>query len=108
MSAAVTHLLRQMQRDGRLAYLIGPMSQSYDLLTLEAARAAGRGVGEFRIEFEATLKFERWVSETALRDRMAELLSKWEKRSRDALPVDGMLINKHIRELLEALEASTS
>lgn len=60
MSAAVQHLLRQMRRDPRLAYLIGPCSQSYELLTEEAATAAGRPVSEFREEFEATLKFEAW------------------------------------------------
>lgn len=74
MSAAVNHLLRQMQRDGRLAYLIGPMSQSYDLLTQEAAKASGRDVGEFRKEFEATLKFERWISEDDILDRIDDAL----------------------------------
>lgn len=33
---------------------------------------------------------------------LAELLNRWEARSRDALPADAMLINKHIRELTEA------
>lgn len=31
------------------------------------------------------------------------LLDKWEARSRDALPTDAMLINKHVRELQEVL-----
>lgn len=34
---------------------------------------------------------------------IAQLLEKWEARSRDALPSDAMLINKHIRELREAV-----
>lgn len=34
-----------------------------------------------------------------------QLLEKWEARSRDALPSDAMLINKHIRELRDALAA---
>lgn len=70
MSAAVIHLLRQMQKNGRLAYLIGPGSQSYDLLTQEAAQASGRDVGEFRNEFAATLKFERWPTNDDLVDRI--------------------------------------
>lgn len=32
-----------------------------------------------------------------------ELLTQWEQRSRSASPADAMLINKHIRELREAL-----
>ena len=42
MSAAVSYVLRRMQQDGRLAYLIGPGSQTYELLTQEAAHPAGR------------------------------------------------------------------
>lgn len=34
---------------------------------------------------------------------ITQLLEKWEARSRDALPSDAMLINKHIRELREAV-----
>ena len=39
-------------------------------------------------------------------DLLAELdatLTKWEARSRDALPADSMLINRHVRELKEAI-----
>lgn len=58
MSAAVAHVLRRMQQDGRLAYLLGPGSEAFDLLTEEAALAAGRDVEEFRAEFEATLNIQ--------------------------------------------------
>ena len=34
---------------------------------------------------------------------LQELLKQWEARSKDALPTDAMLINKHIRELRSAL-----
>ena len=34
---------------------------------------------------------------------LQELLEQWEARSKDALPTDAMLINKHIRELRTAL-----
>jgi len=36
-----------------------------------------------------------------------ELIEKWDKRSRDALPADAMLINKCIRELSSILAAAT-
>lgn len=70
MSAAVLYVLRRMQQDGRLAYLIGPGSQVYDLLTEEAAQAAGQEVERFRREFESTLKPERWPSESDILDRI--------------------------------------
>lgn len=63
MSAAVNHILRQMQRDARLAWLIGPGSRSYELLTEEAATANGLNVEELRKQHEATLKFERWPTD---------------------------------------------
>ena len=34
---------------------------------------------------------------------LQELIEQWEARSKDALPTDAMLINKHIRELRTAL-----
>lgn len=75
MSAAVTYVLRRMQQDGRLAYLIGPGSQTYELLTQEAAQAAGRDVDEFRREFDSTLKTQRWTSEDDILDRIDEALA---------------------------------
>lgn len=36
------------------------------------------------------------------------LLATWEARSREALPADAMLINRHIRELREAIAASAN
>ncbi len=36
-------------------------------------------------------------------DAITQLLEKWEARSRGANPCDAMLINKHIRELREAV-----
>lgn len=62
MSAAVTHLLRRMQNDPRLAYLIGPGSRSYELLTEEAAATTNEDVDAFRKNHEATLKYEPWPS----------------------------------------------
>ena len=39
-----------------------------------------------------------------VRPNIPDLLAEWERRSKDALPADAMLINKHIRELREAIE----
>lgn len=72
MSAAVKHLLRQMQRDPRLAYLIGPGSESYALLTEEAAAAAGQAPNSFRTDFEKTLTFEPWPSDYDIQCRMQD------------------------------------
>lgn len=76
MSAAVSYVLRRMQQDGRLAYLIGPGSQTYELLTQEAAQAAGRDVTEFRQAFESTLKTEPWPSEDDILDRVEAALER--------------------------------
>lgn len=63
MSAAVHHILRQMQRDARLAWLIGPGSRTYELLTEEAATSNGLDVAELRQQHESTLKFKPWPSD---------------------------------------------
>lgn len=63
MSAAIHHILRQMQRDARLAWLIGPGSRTYELLTEEAATANGLDLDELRQQHEATLKFEPWPND---------------------------------------------
>jgi hypothetical protein len=56
-SVAAKHLLRRMQQDGRLAYLMDPLTTSYELLTAEVAAATGQDVESFRKAFEATLKY---------------------------------------------------
>lgn len=58
MSAAVNHVILCMQQDPRLAYLIGPGSQCYELLTEEAAQDAGKPVGEFRTQLESQLRYQ--------------------------------------------------
>ena len=63
MSAAVHHILCQMQRDARLAWLIGPGSRTYELLTEEAATANDLDPEELRQQHEATLKFEPWPTD---------------------------------------------
>ena len=63
MSAAVHHILRQMQSDARLAWLIGPGSRTYELLIEEAASANSLDPAELQRQHEATLKFEPWPSD---------------------------------------------
>ncbi|CAN5649825.1 hypothetical protein BH10PSE18_BH10PSE18_15050 [soil metagenome] len=76
VSAAAIHVLRRMKQDPRIAYLIGPGSQSYDLLTQEAAAGAGQDVAEFRKAYERDLQTTRWPSEDDILDRIEEALAK--------------------------------
>lgn len=80
MSAAA-YVLRRMREDPRLAYLIGPGSQTYELLTQEVAQAAGRDAQQYRSEFERDLKTQRWPSEDDILDRIeaavAEAREEW-------------------------------
>ncbi len=48
---AVAHILRQMQLDGRLAYLLGPGSRSYELLTEAYAERHNENVAGFRASY---------------------------------------------------------
>lgn len=57
---ALQTLLRRMQQDGRLAYLMDPLTTSYELLTQEVAAATGQDVEQFRKTFEASLKYTSW------------------------------------------------
>ena len=59
-SAAAKHMLRRIKEDGRLAYLIDPLTTSYELLTEEVATATGQDVEAFRKQFEASLTFTPW------------------------------------------------
>ena len=53
---ACLHLVRQIQRDGRLAYLIGPCSRSYELLTEAVAEIDGKDVKEICAEIEPNIR----------------------------------------------------
>lgn len=55
MSRAASHLLGLMRRDPRLAYLIGPGSESFDLLTADYAQAQGLPVDDVRQRLEQGL-----------------------------------------------------
>jgi hypothetical protein len=56
---AVLHLLRQVQYDGRLAYLIGLGSQSFDLLTQAEAERTGEDHAELKKRIWANCSPER-------------------------------------------------
>lgn len=71
-SAAAKHMLRRMQQDGRLAYLIDPLTTSYELLTQEVATATGEDVEQFREKFEATLQYTQWQSEDDILNRIED------------------------------------
>lgn len=85
LAGAAQHILRMMQRDGRLAYLIGPGSQSYELLTKEAAAAAGQDVTAFRSNFEATVQPEPWPSEHRIRQKIEEAVEEAVKNVRQGV-----------------------
>jgi len=72
--SAAQHILRRLQTDPRLAYLIGPGTQSYELLTREVADASGRDVAELRASVEKTLKTEQWPSLRDAKDTRQDLL----------------------------------
>lgn len=59
---AVAHLVRRMQADPRLAYLIGPGSEVWELVTEELAAQRGVDVKDLRREIEAKLNYEEWPS----------------------------------------------
>lgn len=59
---AVETLIRRISDDPRVAWLIGPGSQTYDAVTSAYAQMIGRDVNEFRKDFEAGLEFQEWPS----------------------------------------------
>lgn len=108
---AVLHLVKRMQEDPRLAYLIGPGSESFDLLTDAWATAWGDDVEVFR---------ERLAGELAPQPLPGigkagavidpELLARIEAYDDKAHDVDSqddlnMLANHFIRRGLDVAEA---
>lgn len=79
--SAVLHVLRQMSRDPRLAYLLGPGSQSFELLTQEQAEAEKKDIRAFRASFEHDLRTERVYTASDV----ARLLELPEEDVRDRL-----------------------
>lgn len=54
---AVAHIIRRMRADGRLAYLMGFGSESFDLLTEAYAEQEGIDIDVFRQQFSALLNY---------------------------------------------------
>lgn len=54
---AVAHVLLRMKQDARLAFLIGPGSESWDLLTGAHAETLGMTTADFRNEFSNQLTY---------------------------------------------------
>ena len=57
---AVDYVLRRLQEDGRLAYLMGPGSETYTRLCAAGAERNDVSVEQFERAFTATLKPEPW------------------------------------------------
>lgn len=54
-TAAVFHVLKQIQCNPKLTYRMGPFTESYRLLTEAAADVLGCPVEEYRRKYEETL-----------------------------------------------------
>lgn len=54
---AVAHIIKRMKADGRLAYLLGYGSESFDLLTQAYAEANGLDVETFRHSLDLNLTY---------------------------------------------------
>jgi len=102
---AVKHIVQLMINDPRLAYLIGPGSQSFDLLTDAWATCMGEPVDAFRERLTGKLKpqpLPRIGDECTTVD--AELLHRMSLLNEGVLDLDE-LVNHFIGLGLEAEES---
>lgn len=60
---AVQHLMQRLLTDPRLAHLIGPGTESFDVLTIAAAEATCLSIDFVRFETERQLAPRRWSGE---------------------------------------------
>jgi hypothetical protein len=74
--SAAQHLLRRMHIDPRLASLLGPGSESFELITREVALQRGQSVDEVRRHAEASLKYQPWPDEYDIQCRINEAVAK--------------------------------
>ncbi|MDR1351475.1 MAG: hypothetical protein LBJ59_12015 [Zoogloeaceae bacterium] len=61
--AAIGHVIRRMICDPRLAWLIGPGSRTWELVTAAFAVINDMDIDKFRREIEAQLKYEEWPND---------------------------------------------
>lgn len=73
---AARHLLIRIHQDPRLAYLIGPGSEYFELLTEEFATAKGLDAEVLRREISANTKYEAWTSKAAIQQLIDEAVAK--------------------------------
>lgn len=77
------HLLKRVRSDARLAYLIGPGSQTFEKACAQVALDTDKTVDDVRSEMSLRLVTEAWPSENAIQQRIDEAvaaaLSKKEK-----------------------------
>jgi 3-deoxy-D-arabino-heptulosonate 7-phosphate (DAHP) synthase len=59
---AVISVMRRILHDPRIAYLIGPMSQTYEDVTDAYADLINKDPNELRAEIEKVLETEAWPS----------------------------------------------
>lgn len=59
-ATAAKHLLKQMLKNPRLTYFIGPGTESFHLITKEVAEQSGQPVEEFQAAMVQQLQIEPW------------------------------------------------
>lgn len=109
--SAVDWLLRRMKEDPRLAYLIGPGSESFERLTSAGAAIAGEEVDAFRERLLGTLQIQPVPARGEVGAVIdAELLARIGKYDGGAHDLDAqndldMLVNHFVRRGLDMAEA---
>lgn len=73
---AARHILIRIHQDPRLAYLIGPGSESFALLTEEFAAAEVLDAEVLRRKISVNTKYEPWPSEASIQQRIDEAVAQ--------------------------------
>jgi hypothetical protein len=108
---AVSHAIWRIQEDQRLAYLIGPGSETFERLTAAKAADDGLNVESFRQSIAQNLKFQPVAGigsgQTALDEELLARIAVYDEgvhdmRNREDL---AMLVNHFVRRGLDVAEA---
>ena len=108
---AVGHVINRMQADPRLATLIGPGSQAFDLLTAAAAAPSGLDEDFLREQISKTLEFQpvAAVGEAgvAVDEELLARIAAYDDHVHDMNDVTdlSMLVNHFVRRGLDVAEA---
>lgn len=73
---AAQYILHRMHIDPRLAYLLGPGSHVFKLITQEVAQQRGQSLDEVRREAYANLKYQPYLDEYAIQCRIDEAVAQ--------------------------------